>query len=68
LALQVKGGGRLTVRLENASPSTMKMLGEWFEVLHGLVESDPDTEAMLELEDYDEHCPFVQELKRIKPE
>jgi len=67
-ALQVKGGGRLTVRLEDAPPSTMKMLGEWFEVLHGLVESDPDTEAMLELENHDEHCPFVQELKRIKPE
>jgi hypothetical protein len=61
--LQLPEGGTLRIELSDVSPASMKMLGELFEVLNGVVEKGNDTEAFLEINDPDEKCAFIQELK-----
>lgn len=61
--LQVNGGGFLRLQLTDVPPAAMKILGELFEVLDGVVKAEPRTEAFLNINDPDENCPFLQELK-----
>lgn len=58
--LRLPGGARLRLILDDASPETMKQLGELFEVLAGLVEADERTAALLEVDDPERDCPFLQ--------
>jgi len=64
LDLLLPGGGTLTLRLENATPESMKALGELFEILDGIVSRGDYTAAFLDVEQPDENCPFIQELKK----
>ena len=62
--LNIEGGGRLRISLEDASPEVMKLLGELFEVLATVVQQDENTAGYLEIIDPDDQCLFIQELKK----
>ncbi|AVX21337.1 Protein of unknown function [Carboxydocella sporoproducens DSM 16521] len=62
--LTLPDGGTLRLELNNASPKTMKMLGELFEVLANVVSLGENTEVILEVEEPDESCLLMQELKK----
>jgi len=62
--LQLPDGGTLTLRLNDVPPGSMKALGELFEILDGIVKPGENTEAYLEVDQPDESCPFIQELKK----
>lgn len=62
--LQLPHGGTLTLRLSDATPASMKALGELFEILDGVVKSGDYTEAYLDVEQPDDNCPFIQELRK----
>lgn len=57
-------GGTLRVSLYDVPPESMKLLGELFEVLDGVVEIGENTEGYLDINEPDENCPFVQELEK----
>ena len=45
------------------TPESMKMLGEIFEVLDGIVEKGDHTEAYLDIMDPSDDCLFIKALK-----
>jgi hypothetical protein len=57
------GGGRLRVSLENVPPEAMQQLGEFFETLATVIEPGDAAEADLVIDDPDDQCLFMQELK-----
>ena len=59
-------GGSLRISLTDVPPDSMKALGEFFEVVSGLVKTGDSTEAYLDITDPQEDCPFVKELKKGK--
>lgn len=61
--LRLPGNARLRLILDDAPPETMKQLGELFEVLAGLVDADEQTSALLEIDDPEHDCPFLQAVK-----
>lgn len=63
---ETPGGGALRLTLENIPPEGMKRLEEFFEVLGGIISPGQDSEIYLEIEDPDDSCPLVQELKKSK--
>ncbi|MBN2373140.1 DUF499 domain-containing protein [bacterium] len=62
--LEIPGGGRLRVCIEDTTPEGMKMLGEFFETLAMITEQGDATEGYLEITNPDSQCPFIQELKK----
>jgi hypothetical protein len=62
--LDVRGGGRLRLSLENVPPEAMKQLGEFFETLVTVVQPSDATEAYVEIPDPDDQCLFLQALKQ----
>jgi len=62
--LEIPPGARLRVTLENVTPEGMKQLDEFFDILGGLVQPGAATEADLEIDNPDESCLFIQELKK----
>ncbi|MBW1954029.1 MAG: hypothetical protein JRI66_13285 [Deltaproteobacteria bacterium] len=62
--LELPGGGKLRLSLENLTPEDMKNLEELFEVLGGLVKLGDTTLASLEIPEPEETCPFLQALKK----
>lgn len=58
--MELPGGGRLDMVLTEATPKTLKMLGELFETLSGLVSPTRYTDGFLEIRDPQEDCPFVK--------
>jgi hypothetical protein len=62
--LQLPGGGRLRLSLEQAPPAAMQRLGELFEVLATVITPGPDSEADLDIADPDEQCLLIQALRR----
>ena len=58
------GGATLSIQLQQATPDTMKALGEFFEVLAGIVTKTDDTIADLVINDPDDACLLIQELKK----
>ncbi|MBA4544391.1 ATP-binding protein [Thermoactinomyces daqus] len=64
LYFRMPAGGALRIQLEDASPQTIKSLGEWFEVLDGIVKNGEQTEVELDVADPAEDCPFVKELDK----
>ena len=61
--LELPGGGTLRLQLANATPQAVQALGEFFEVLAGVVKKGEQTEVFLEIADPADDCPFVQELR-----
>jgi hypothetical protein len=62
--LEVRGGGRLRLSLENVPPEAMKQLGELFETLATVVQQGDATEAYLEIADPDDQCLFLRAVKQ----
>jgi hypothetical protein len=62
--LELPGGGRLRLSLENIPPASAKLLGELFEVLATVIQQGPNTEADLDIGDVDEQCLLIQALRR----
>jgi hypothetical protein len=61
--LDVRGGGRLRVSLQDVPPDAMKQLGEFFETLATVMQPGDTAEADLEIDDPDEQCLLIQALK-----
>jgi len=62
--LEIPGGGRLRISLNEATPEAMKNLGELFEVLDRVIQPGNRTEAFLNIREPDEACPLIQALKQ----
>jgi hypothetical protein len=62
--LEVRGGGRLRLSLENVPPDAMKQLGELFETLATVIEQGDATETYLEIDDPNDQCLLIQALKQ----
>ena len=62
--LVLPAGGLLRLQLSDATPDTMKALGELFEVLDNLVSKGGQTEVFLEITEPGEDCLLVQEIKK----
>jgi len=62
--LTLPKGGTLRIALSEAPPETVKELGELFEVVAGLVQVDETTEACLDINDPQDDCPFMKELRK----
>ena len=63
LDLEVRGGGRLRVSLQDVPPEAMKQLGEFFETLATVIQAGDAAEADLEIDDPDDQCLLIQALK-----
>ncbi len=61
--LALPGGGMLRVSLTEAGPETLKSLGELFEVIDGIAQTEK-AEAFVEINDPQKDCPFMQELQK----
>jgi len=62
--LELPAGGTLRLQLVDVPPASMQALGEFFEVLAGVVRQGANTEVFLDITDPDDSCPLVQELKQ----
>lgn len=61
--LSLPGGGTLRVAVENASPSDIKRLDEFFQILCEVSKVTEGTEAELVIENPDDKCSFIKALK-----
>jgi hypothetical protein len=61
--LELPDSGKLRIQLTDASPGTMKYLGELFEVLAGIAKAGSGTEGYLEIPTPDDECIFLKELR-----
>jgi hypothetical protein len=62
--LEIEGGGRLRLSLQDATPAAMKRLGELFEVLAGVVKPGKDTIVEFEVSEPDDNCLLIKTLKQ----
>ncbi|NLW91010.1 MAG: ATP-binding protein [Syntrophomonadaceae bacterium] len=62
--LKLPGEGELRLELVNAGPEDIKALGELFEILDQVVKWDDDSDVYLVVDNPDESCLFMQELKK----
>lgn len=62
MVLEIPGGGRMTITLEDVSPSAVKHLDEFLENLKNAVEIGEETEGYLEINDVDDTCLLVKNL------
>ncbi len=62
--LVLPAGGFLRLQLSDATPDTMKALGELFEVLDHLVAKGGQTDVFLEISEPNEDCLLVREIKK----
>jgi len=62
--LELPEGGTLRIQVNNVPPGSMQALGEFFEVLDGVIGQGEYTEAFLEIRDPDEDCLLIQELTK----
>ena len=67
-AIPLPKGGHLRIAVDNASPDSMKALGELFEVAGTLIRDDTPLEAFLEITDPQEDCPLVKEIRKTQPD
>jgi hypothetical protein len=61
--LDVEGGGRLRIAVQDASPAAMRRLGELFEVLGDVGQWGTDTIVDFEVAEPDENCRLIKALK-----
>lgn len=64
--LEVEGGARLRLTVENATPAALRRLSELLEVLPLAVHLGPHTEAYIEVGEADYQCPIIQALRQGK--
>jgi hypothetical protein len=57
-------GGKLRIAVTDTPAESVKDLGELFEVAAGLVQTGEDTEAYLDIDEPEDDCPFIQELRK----
>lgn len=62
--MKLPSGGTLRLALENAAPSDIKALDEFFETLNGVVKMTSETEADVRIENPDDKCTLAQELRK----
>ena len=62
--LKLPGGGTIRLAIENAGPSDMKKLDELFQCLCDVAKVTDDTEAELIIDNPDENCSFIKEIKK----
>jgi len=60
--LELPDGGNLRLQLTNASPASIKLLGELFEVLDGIAAGGEQTEVYLTINNPDDNCLLIREL------
>ena len=63
LDLEIPGGGRLHLTLENIPPEGMKKLDEFLEILGEISTKGDRTEAILEIEGPDDACLLIRKLR-----
>ena len=61
--MKLKGGGQLRLQLMGVPPEGMKALGEFFEILDGIVVKDDSNEAFLQVLEPDKDCILIKELQ-----
>lgn len=61
--LKLPNGGELRISIEKAPPESVKRLGELFEVLAEVVDDGGKAKAIIRIEEPDEDCIFLKELK-----
>ncbi len=61
--LNIPGGGKMRISLEDVPPESMQKLDEFFDILAHLLEKGPDTEVELTINDPDDNCLLIQKLK-----
>ncbi len=66
--LKLPHGGTLRISLHEATPDSLKALGELLEVLEGVAQRGDGTEVYLTIEEPDEDCPLIKELKARREE
>ncbi|MBC7343783.1 MAG: hypothetical protein H5U02_15290 [Clostridia bacterium] len=64
--LELPHGGKLRLQLTEVPPDSMRCLGELFETLDGLVQPGDGTEADLEIDEPDDNCLLIKELKKAQ--
>ena len=62
--LELPSGGSLRIELTDAPPATMKLLGEFFEVVAGIAKQGSATEAFLEIKEPNAECVLIKELRK----
>ena len=62
-ALEIPGGGRMTITLEDVSPEAMKTMDEFFDILKNTVSLGTETDISLEIKEIDEACLLVKQLR-----
>lgn len=66
--IALPGGGMLSVHLQQVTPDDMKALAELFEVLGAVMSQGELQETFLSIEQPDDGCPFVAEVKKMRGE
>ena len=61
--LEIPGGGKLRISMEDVSPEGVKHLDEFFETLVDLVQKGENTDMELEIKEPDDECSFVNKIK-----
>jgi hypothetical protein len=64
IEFELPAGGRFSLMLEDVPPEGMKRLGELFEILGDMLIPSSESELVVEIENPDETCPVVRELRR----
>lgn len=62
--LQLPSGGTMRIALDHAQPSDLKRLDELFQVLVEAVKVSDETDVELVINDPDENCALIKELKK----
>ena len=60
--IQLPKGGTIRLQLMDVPPESMKILGELFEIMGGVIDMNSDAEAYIEIEKPDKTCPLIKEL------
>lgn len=61
--LDLPAGGKLRIELTDATPESMKLLDEFFEILADQVRPSADTFAELEIDEPADGCALIEQLK-----
>lgn len=64
--MELPKGGTLRITLTQTPPESIKALGEFFEIVAGLVKMGDNTEAYFTVKDRGKDCPFVLALETEK--
>lgn len=60
--LEIPGGGKLRLSMEDVSPEGMKHLDEFFDILAELIQKGDQTDLELEIREPEDECAFVRKI------